>query len=52
MLERRLITADRMMLAHVYLKRALSCRVTRTRTTAYLHSRGGLRFWIGPDEAQ
>ena len=33
-LERRLISTERMMLAHVYRERAASCRSTRTRTSS------------------
>jgi quercetin dioxygenase-like cupin family protein len=52
-LARRLITADRMMLAHVYLKKG--CVVPRhsheNEQITYILE-GGLRFWIGPDESQ
>ena len=52
-LERRLITGDRMMLAHVYLKKG--CVVPRhsheNEQITYILE-GGLRFWIGADEAQ
>ena len=53
MLERRLITGDRMMLAHVYLKKG--CVVPRhqheNEQLTYILE-GGLRFWIGEDEKQ
>src|SRR5882724_10850105 len=53
LLERRLITGDRMMLAHVYLKKG--CIVPRhsheNEQLTYILE-GGLRFWIGSDEAQ
>ncbi|HEY3104104.1 MAG TPA: cupin domain-containing protein [Pyrinomonadaceae bacterium] len=52
-LARRLITGDRMMLAHVYLKRG--CIVPRhsheNEQITYILE-GGLRFWIGADESQ
>ena len=53
MLDRRLITGDRMMLAHVYLKKG--CVVPRhqheNEQLTYILE-GGLRFWIGEDEKQ
>jgi len=53
LLSRKLITGDRMMLAHVYLKKG--CVVPRhsheNEQITYILE-GGLRFWIGPDEAQ
>ena len=53
MLERRLITGDRMMLAHVYLKKG--CIVPKhsheNEQLTYILE-GALRFWIGDDEAQ
>lgn len=53
MLERRLVTGDRMMLAHVYLKKG--CVVPRhqheNEQLTYILE-GGLRFWIGEDEKQ
>lgn len=53
MLERRLITGDRMMLAHVYLKRG--CIVPRhsheNEQLTYILS-GALRFWIGEEGEQ
>ena len=52
-LERRLITGDRMMLAHVYIKKG--CIVPRhsheNEQITYILE-GGLRFWIGADESQ
>lgn len=51
-LDRRLITGDRMMLAHVYLK--TGCIVPRHRhdneQLTYVLE-GTLRFWIGEDES-
>ena len=53
MLDRRLITGDRMMLAHVYLKKG--CVVPRhqheNEQLTYILE-GALRFWIGEDEKQ
>jgi quercetin dioxygenase-like cupin family protein len=53
MLARRLITGDRMMLAHVYLKKG--CVVPRhqhdNEQLTYILE-GGLHFWIGEDEKQ
>ena len=53
LLSRKLITGDRMMLAHVYLKKG--CVVPRhsheNEQITYILE-GGLRFWIGEDEAQ
>ena len=53
MLDRRLITGDRMMLAHVYLKKG--CVVPRhqheNEQLTYILE-GGLRFWIGEDEKE
>lgn len=52
-LARRVITGDRMMLAHVYLKKG--CIVPRhsheNEQITYILE-GGLRFWIGADESQ
>lgn len=52
-LDRRLITGDRMMLAHVYLKKG--CIVPRhsheNEQLTYILE-GALRFWIGADEAE
>jgi quercetin dioxygenase-like cupin family protein len=53
MLDRRLITADRMMLAHVYLKKgAIVPRHSHENEQITYILEGGLRFWIGEDEAQ
>ena len=53
MLDRRLITADRMMLAHVYLKKgAIVPRHSHENEQITYILEGGLRFWIGEDGAQ
>src|SRR3977135_715242 len=53
MLERRLITGDRMMLTHVYLKKgAIVPRHSHENEQLTYILEGGLRFWIGADEAQ
>lgn len=53
LLERRLITGDRMMLAHVYIKKG--CIVPQhqheNEQLTYI-LKGGLRFWIGEDEKE
>ena len=53
MLERRLITGERTMLAHVYLKKG--CVVPRhqheNEQLTYILE-GGLKFWIGEDEQE
>lgn len=53
MLDRRLVTGDRMMLAHVYLKQG--CVVPRhsheNEQFTYILE-GALRFWIGEDEKE
>ena len=53
MLERRLITGDRMMLAHVYLKKG--CIVPKhsheNEQLTYILE-GALKFWIGEDAAR
>ena len=53
LLDRKLITADRMMLAHVYLKKG--CIVPRhsheNEQLTYILE-GALRFWIGEDETE
>ena len=53
MLDRRLITGDRMMLAHVYLKKG--CVVPKhsheNEQFTYILE-GALRFWIGDDEKE
>ena len=52
-LDRRLITGDRMMLAHVYLKKgAIVPRHSHDNEQLTYILEGGLRFWIGEDEAQ
>ena len=53
MLDRRLITGDRMMLAHVYLKKG-SIVPTHSHENEQLTYilEGALRFWIGDDGAQ
>ena len=52
-LDRRLVTGDRMMLAHVYLKKG--CVVPRhqheNEQLTYVLD-GALRFWIGEDESE
>jgi quercetin dioxygenase-like cupin family protein len=53
MLERRLITGDRMMLAHVYLKKG--CIVPKhshdNEQLTYILE-GALKFWVGENEAE
>ncbi|GBD32437.1 MAG: hypothetical protein KatS3mg081_1822 [Gemmatimonadales bacterium] len=53
LLDRRLITGERVMLAHVYLKKG--CVVPRhaheNEQLTYILE-GALRFWIGEDESQ
>ena len=53
MLDRRLVTGERIMLAHVYLKRG--CIVPRhqheNEQLTYILD-GALRFWIGEDEEE
>lgn len=52
-LDRRLITAYRVMLAHVYLKKgAIVPRHSHENEQLTYILEGGLRFWIGPDEAE
>ena len=52
-LERRLITGERMMLAHVYLKKgAVVPRHSHENEQITYILEGGLRFWIGADESQ
>jgi len=52
-LDRRLVTGERLMLAHVYLKKG--CVVPRhqhdNEQITYILS-GALRFWIGEDESE
>jgi quercetin dioxygenase-like cupin family protein len=53
MLDRRLVTGDRIMLAHVYLKKG--CVVPRhqhdNEQITYILE-GALRFWVGEDEKE
>ena len=52
-LARKLITGDRMMLAHVYLKKgAIVPRHSHENEQITYILEGGLRFWIGADESQ
>ena len=52
-LSRKLITGDRMMLAHVYLKKgAIVPRHSHQNEQITYILEGGLRFWIGEDESQ
>jgi quercetin dioxygenase-like cupin family protein len=52
-LDRRLITGDRVMLTHVYLKKgALVPRHSHENEQITYILEGGLRFWIGEDESQ
>lgn len=51
MLDRRLITGDHMMLAHVYLKKgAIVPRHAHENEQLTYILKGALRFWIGDDE--
>jgi quercetin dioxygenase-like cupin family protein len=53
MLDRRLITGDRMMLAHVYLKKgAIVPQHSHENEQLTYILEGGLRFWIGKDGSQ
>jgi quercetin dioxygenase-like cupin family protein len=53
MLDRRLITGERMMLAHVYLKRgAVGPRHSHDNEQLTYILEGALRFWIGDDESK
>jgi quercetin dioxygenase-like cupin family protein len=53
MLDRRLVTGDRMMLAHVYLKKgAIVPQHSHENEQLTYILEGGLRFWIGADQAQ
>jgi unsaturated pyranuronate lyase len=53
MLDRRLITADRMMLSHVYLKKgAIVPQHSHENEQLTYILEGGLRFWIGADQSQ
>ena len=52
-LDRKLITGDRMMLAHVYLKKgAIVPQHSHGNEQITYILEGGLRFWIGVDESQ
>ncbi|HKZ79832.1 MAG TPA: cupin domain-containing protein [Pyrinomonadaceae bacterium] len=52
-LERRLITGDRIMLTHVYLKKgSIVPRHSHENEQITYILEGGLRFWIGSDEAE
>ena len=52
-LERRLITGERIMLAHVYLKKgSVVPRHSHDNEQFTYILEGALRFWIGEDEAQ
>jgi quercetin dioxygenase-like cupin family protein len=52
-LHRRLITGDRVMLAHVYLKKgSIVPRHSHENEQVTYILEGGLRFWIGPDESE
>jgi len=52
-LDRKLITGDQMMLAHVYLKKdAVVPRHSHENEQITYILDGGLRFWIGADESQ
>lgn len=52
-LDRRLITAERMMLAHVYIKKGtiVPRHAHENEQITYILE-GGLRFWIGEDESE
>lgn len=52
-LDRRLITGDRMMLSHVYIKKGgiVPKHSHENEQITYILE-GGLRFWIGDDESQ
>ncbi len=53
MLDRRLITGERMMLAHVYLKKgAIVPRHSHDNEQLTYILEGALRFWIGEDESE
>src|ERR1041384_6440596 len=52
-LERRLITGERVMLAHVYIKKgSIVPRHSHENEQLTYILEGGLRFWIGEDESQ
>ena len=53
MIDRRLITGDRMMLAHVYLKKgSIVPKHSHENEQLTYILEGALRFWIGDDGAQ
>jgi quercetin dioxygenase-like cupin family protein len=53
LLERRLITGDRMMLAHVYLKKGMIVPKHQHENEQITYIlEGELKFWIGDDESQ
>jgi unsaturated pyranuronate lyase len=53
MLDRRLITGDRIMLTHVYLKEgAIVPQHSHENEQITYILEGGLRFWIGEDESE
>ena len=53
MLDRRLITGDRMMLSHVYLKKgAIVPQHSHENEQITYILEGGLRFWIGADGSE
>jgi len=52
-IDRKLVTGDRMMLAHVYLRKgAIVPRHSHENEQLTYILEGGLRFWIGEDESQ
>lgn len=52
-IDRRLVTGERMMLAHVYLdKGAIVPRHSHDNEQITYILEGGLRFWIGEDESE
>ena len=52
-LDRRLITGDRIMISHVYLKKgSVVPRHSHENEQITYILEGGLRFWIGEDESQ
>lgn len=53
MLDRRLITGDRMMLAHVYLKKGCIVPKHQHENEQFTYIlEGAMRFWIGEDESE
>ena len=52
-LDRRLISGDRIMISHVYLKKgSIVPRHSHENEQITYILEGGLRFWIGPDESE